>query len=78
MLLSDNLNIWQEGFIVVIKKKSNLLKQHVEVCYKKMITSVEFRFLLTSMIEKTIDEWVETAIELGRDIPQPEGKLMFA
>lgn len=29
-------------------------------------------------IEKTIDEWIETAKELGRDIPQPKGKLMYA
>jgi len=29
-------------------------------------------------IEKIIDEWIETAKELGRDIPQPKGKLMYA
>jgi predicted RNase H-like HicB family nuclease len=25
-----------------------------------------------------IDEWIETAKELGRPIPQPKGRLMFA
>ena len=25
-----------------------------------------------------IDEWIETALEEGRDIPKPRGKLIFA
>lgn len=29
-------------------------------------------------VEKIIDEWVETANELGRPIPEPRGKLMYA
>lgn len=28
--------------------------------------------------ETIIDEWVETARELGRSIPKPKGKLMYA
>ena len=28
--------------------------------------------------EIIIDEWIETAKELGRDIPQPKGRLMYA
>ncbi len=28
--------------------------------------------------EIIIKEWIETAKELGRDIPQPKGKLMYA
>ena len=28
--------------------------------------------------ETVINEWIETAIELERNIPQPVGKLMFA
>jgi predicted RNase H-like HicB family nuclease len=31
-----------------------------------------------SNIEIIIDEWIETATELGREIPKPKGKLMFA
>lgn len=31
-----------------------------------------------SNIETIIDEWVETALEKGRKIPTPKGKLMFA
>ncbi len=27
---------------------------------------------------KIIDEWIQTAKEIGRDIPQPKGKLMYA
>lgn len=27
---------------------------------------------------KIIDEWIETSKELGREIPQPKGKLMYA
>jgi predicted RNase H-like HicB family nuclease len=26
----------------------------------------------------TIIDWIETAIRLGRDIPKPKGKLMYA
>lgn len=29
-------------------------------------------------VEIIISEWIETAIELGRPIPKPKGKLMFA
>ena len=25
-----------------------------------------------------IDEWIETALSLGREVPQPKGRLMFA
>ena len=28
--------------------------------------------------EKVIEEWIETAKELGRPIPQPKGRLLFA
>ena len=27
---------------------------------------------------KIIEEWIETAKELGRQIPQPKGRLMYA
>lgn len=29
-------------------------------------------------VRLTISEWIETAIKLGRDIPKPKGKLMYA
>jgi predicted RNase H-like HicB family nuclease len=29
-------------------------------------------------VELTIREWIETAQELGRPIPDPRGKLMYA
>jgi len=29
-------------------------------------------------VEQIIDEWIETAIELGRPIPQPKGRLAYA
>lgn len=29
-------------------------------------------------IETVIDEWIETAHKLGREIPEPKGKLMYA
>lgn len=28
--------------------------------------------------ELAISEWIETATDLGREIPQPKGKLMYA
>jgi predicted RNase H-like HicB family nuclease len=28
--------------------------------------------------ERIIDEWIETATELGRPIPQPKGRLAYA
>ncbi len=29
-------------------------------------------------VEVTIGEWIETARELGRPVPEPRGKLMYA
>lgn len=29
-------------------------------------------------IQVIIDEWIETAKELGRTIPEPKGRLMYA
>lgn len=29
-------------------------------------------------IEQVIREWIETALELGRTVPKPKGRLMFA
>jgi len=29
-------------------------------------------------VEIVINQWIETAKELGREIPQPKGKLMYA
>ena len=29
-------------------------------------------------VETIIQEWIETAKELGRDIPEPRGRLVFA
>ena len=29
-------------------------------------------------VEVVIDEWIETAQELGRPIPKPRGRLLFA
>lgn len=29
-------------------------------------------------VEVIIDEWIETARELGREVPKPKGRLMFA
>jgi len=31
-----------------------------------------------SNVEIIIKEWIETAIELKRQVPQPKGKLMYA
>lgn len=29
-------------------------------------------------VETVISEWLETAKEIGREIPEPKGKLMYA
>ena len=29
-------------------------------------------------IEQIIAEWIETAVSLGRSIPEPKGRLMYA
>lgn len=29
-------------------------------------------------VDIIISEWIETAKELGREVPQPKGKLMYA
>jgi len=31
-----------------------------------------------SNVETVIQEWIETAKELGRPIPEPKGRLLFA
>ncbi|MFP4088307.1 MAG: type II toxin-antitoxin system HicB family antitoxin [Desulfobacteraceae bacterium] len=31
-----------------------------------------------SNAEKIIDEWIETAVKVGRPIPQPKGRLAYA
>ena len=31
-----------------------------------------------SNVETIISEWIETATELGRPIPKPKGRLLFA
>ena len=28
--------------------------------------------------ERIADEWIDTAREMGREVPQPKGRLMFA
>jgi predicted RNase H-like HicB family nuclease len=28
--------------------------------------------------ERVIAEWIETAVELGRDVPKPKGRLLYA
>ena len=29
-------------------------------------------------VRTVIDEWIETARDLGREVPKPKGRLMFA
>ena len=29
-------------------------------------------------VEQIIQEWIETALELGREIPEPKGRLRYA
>jgi predicted RNase H-like HicB family nuclease len=29
-------------------------------------------------VEQVISEWIETAVALGRPVPEPAGKLMYA
>lgn len=36
------------------------------------------RALAIKNAEKVISEWIEAATELGREIPLPRGKLMYA
>jgi len=33
---------------------------------------------VTENVQVIMQEWIETAIEEGRDIPAPKGKLMYA
>jgi len=36
------------------------------------------QFEALSNVEVIIQEWLETAKELGREIPQPKGRLIYA
>jgi predicted RNase H-like HicB family nuclease len=38
----------------------------------------ETRQAALAAVEVVIGEWIETAKELGRPIPEPRGRLMFA
>lgn len=38
----------------------------------------ESYLLALTNIETVITEWIEIATEMGREIPEPKGKLMFA
>ena len=29
-------------------------------------------------VRRTMDQWIETARDLGREVPKPKGRLMFA
>ena len=29
-------------------------------------------------VEAVVDQWIQTAVELGRSVPLPKGKLMYA
>ena len=31
-----------------------------------------------SNVKVVIDEWIETALHLGRQVPEPRGRLMYA
>jgi predicted RNase H-like HicB family nuclease len=42
-----------------------------------MADGVTYREVLEN-VEKVMKEWIETAKELGRPIPEPKGRLMFA
>ncbi len=42
-----------------------------------MADGINYQEALTN-IQVVIDQWIETAIELKRNIPQPKGKLMYA
>ena len=33
---------------------------------------------LLDNLEVVMDEWIETAVSLGRTIPEPKGRLMYA
>lgn len=43
-------------------------------CMADGITAVE----ALENVEIIISEWIETAKELGREVPKPKGKLMYA
>ena len=36
------------------------------------------RFEALETVEILIQEWIETALKLGRPIPEPKGRLIFA
>ena len=42
------------------------------------VTDGETRQEALTAVESVIAEWIETAKELGRPIPEPRGRLMYA
>jgi hypothetical protein len=45
---------------------------------QKALFQQPHRHLFDYYVEVIIQEWIETAKELKRPIPQPKGKLMYA
>ncbi len=57
---------WDQAFIAEVPELPGCAADGAT--YKEALTNVEV----------IIQEWIETAKELGRPIPQPKGRLVFA
>lgn len=63
--------------IIYWSKEDNAYIAEVPELAGCMADGETYQFALQN-VELIIDEWIETASELGRVIPQPKGKLMYA
>ena len=82
----DHFIYWRDGGIKYMHKYERIIywseqdqKFIVEVpelsgCMADGSTAIE----ALENVETVISEWIETAKEIGREIPTPKGKLMYA
>ncbi len=70
MLITYELIIYwskeDDAFIVVVPELSGCMADGVT--YEEAVTNAQ----------RVIEEWVETAHSLGRPVPEPKGRLMYA
>jgi len=65
------------GIILYWSKEDEAVIAEVPELPGCMADGADYNEALTN-VELVITQWIQTATDLGRSIPQPKGKLMYA
>jgi len=65
------------GIILYWSKEDEAVIAEVPELQGCMADGADYNEALTN-VELVITQWIQTATDLGRSIPQPKGKLMYA